>query len=198
MLPCNKRQKIVKRSEGLTILRCINKECGLHGQEVDEGICSRCPVRSFKAAKPCSTRPVRKKNKPKFSEPVVTTKEMLAISDDEVRQMVVDAGFESDDLDRVLAMEEGVLPPGYPPISMQLWTYKEALIRWHKAGRPVRTAEEVAEIESTFCRSEEHPCDYYDPKQKRCMGCGCKVTTSSIALFNKIKMATEHCPKEKW
>lgn len=84
--------------------------------------------------------------------------------------------------------------PNYPAMSMQMWLYKEALVRWNKAGRPVRSAEEVEEIITAHCK----PCDWYDAEAKRCKGCGCKVTTSSVAVFNKAKMLTEHCPKELW
>ena len=31
-----------------------------------------------------------------------------------------------------------------------------------------------------------------------CRGCGCRVAAYGMAVFNKIKMATQHCPREKW
>ena len=84
--------------------------------------------------------------------------------------------------------------PDYPAMSLQMWLYKEALLRWNRAGRPVRSAEEVDNILTTHCKE----CDWYDASAKRCKGCGCKVTTSSVAIFNKLKMATEKCPKGLW
>jgi hypothetical protein len=124
---------------------------------------------------------------------------MIDVTDEELRQMLREGGMDESDLDHdPLEDEIGPLPSDYPPLSMQLWTYKEALIRWNKAGRPTRTQEEVEAIHNTHCNPPDGRCEWYDPKQKRCRGCGCKVTVSSIALVNKIKMATEHCPKEKW
>lgn len=188
MQPCNKRQKVVKRSEGLTLFRCLNKKCGFHGQEVCGDICSRCPVRSVKHQRPC--RNISRNSPPVMSQPV-TTQEMIDVTDDQVRGMIEEAGLDIDDINK----SQGA---GYPPISMQLWMYKEALIRWNKAGRPTRTKEEVVHIEGTFCNPPGKACEWYDSKQKRCLGCGCKVTVGSIAVLNKIRMGTEHCPKELW
>jgi hypothetical protein len=82
--------------------------------------------------------------------------------------------------------------PEYPGMSTQLWLYKEALMRWNRAGRPTRSKEEVEQIHEMKCK----PCDWYD--NGRCKGCGCKVTLGAVAVFNKIKMATESCPKGEW
>lgn len=84
--------------------------------------------------------------------------------------------------------------PEYPPLMEQLASYKDAIAKWSKAGKPVRSEEEIKRIHTDYC----HNCDWYDPDQKRCRGCGCKVTTGGMAIFNKIKMATEHCPREYW
>ena len=72
--------------------------------------------------------------------------------------------------------------------------YKEAVKRWIKKGRPVRTKEEVDHILEEHCKK----CDWYDPEKKTCGDCGCKVTNSGVAVLNKIKMATESCPRDKW
>lgn len=189
MQPCNKRQTIVKRSEGLTLYRCINTKCGMHGDNVDEGICSRCPVRSVPHKPPCKSP---NQERPATAN-VVTVQEMMNFSDEDVKAMMAEVGLEPEDFDHPLVDVE-LMPPNYPPLSMQMWTYKEALIRWSKAGWPSRTKEEIQEILDTHC----HSCDWYDANQKRCRGCGCKVTESSIAIFNKLKMATEHCPKGLW
>ena len=82
----------------------------------------------------------------------------------------------------------------FPKATIQLWEYKEALMRWQKAGRPTRSKEEVDRIHIEHCSK----CDWYDKEVKRCRGCGCRVTTGALAIFNKIKMATEHCPKDLW
>jgi hypothetical protein len=122
----------------------------------------------------------------------VTSQEMVSMSDDEARQIMAEAGMDVKDIDETF--DPGPLPPDYPPLVMQLWTYKEALIRWRHAGYPTRSQEEVARIHK-ICAE---PCEWYDEDKKRCKGCGCKVTVGSLAVFNKIKMETEHCPKEKW
>jgi hypothetical protein len=125
----------------------------------------------------------------------VTTQDFLDVTDPEIKEMIADAGLHIDDLDKSHRFEAGDAPPNYPPLTVQAWTYKEALIRWHKAGRPKRTQEEVEKIHKEFCAA---PCNWYDPDQQRCKGCGCKVTIGSVAVFNKLKLATEHCPKGKF
>ncbi len=69
--------------------------------------------------------------------------------------------------------------------------YVGALVRWGKAGFPVREQEEVERIEKEICR----PCEQYI--EGRCKKCGCNVSTG-IAIVNKIRMTTETCPLGKW
>ena len=59
---------------------------------------------------------------------------------------------------------------------------------------PTRSDAEVAAIFATHCR----PCEHYDPTAQTCTVCGCHVRQGGAALLNKIKMATERCPKGKW
>jgi hypothetical protein len=114
---------------------------------------------------------------------------MIDVSDDEVLQMMKDSGMEVEDIEMAPGEEHK-----YPQLTVQLWTYKEAVVKWMKAGKPVRTKEEVEHVHTTWCV----PCEWYDKRKKRCKGCGCKVTLGSVAILNKIKMGTEHCPKNKW
>ncbi len=86
------------------------------------------------------------------------------------------------------------LPPDYPGFQTQLNNYWEAIKRWVSAGRPERSAEEVKLIHEKHCVK----CSWYDAEAQRCRGCGCKVRAEGIAIFNKIKMATEHCPQHLW
>jgi len=81
-----------------------------------------------------------------------------------------------------------------PPVIKQLKTYKRALKKWFKADKITRTNKEIKRLFETHCE----PCDDYDSKKHRCRFCGCKVKPTGIAIFNKIKMATEHCPKGLW
>jgi hypothetical protein len=109
----------------------------------------------------------------------------------EIMQMIKESPLGESDIAEVQS-PGGV--PDYPALSLQLWLYKEALTRWIGEGRPVRSDEEVEAIHTKFCK----PCEWYDAEKKRCRGCGCKVSTSTFAVINKIKMATEHCPKGLW
>jgi len=196
MLHCEQRQTVVKRGQegSLTILRCLNKHCELQGQKVDEGVCSRCPVRVEKHVRPCyGGRGQSLPDKPPKAH--VTAEEMINVTDAEFAEMIRDAGMDPKDLERSIEpVGSGQPPPNYPPLSMQVWAYKEALIRWAKAGRPTRSQEEVEHLLNTHCKT----CDWFDPEQSRCKGCGCKVSESAIAVINKLKMATESCPKEKF
>jgi len=70
--------------------------------------------------------------------------------------------------------------------------YAQAIARWTAAGFPIRSQAEVERIEREICR----PCEKYI--EGRCRLCGCRVTASSLAIANKIKMATEDCPKHRW
>lgn len=86
--------------------------------------------------------------------------------------------------------------PEYPALVAQLVSWKEAVRKWRAAGKPTRTDEEVAEIKNKFCNRVN--CDWFDPEKNRCRGCGCKVTNGGVAVLNKIRMATEHCPRGLW
>lgn len=80
--------------------------------------------------------------------------------------------------------------------------YAAAVKRWHNAGRPIRSDEEVQRI-FAICMG----CKYYKPTRNgsgRCLACGCKLRKNPRfiglldALENKIRMATEHCWANKW
>jgi len=191
MIPCDSRQTVVNRSTGLTVLRCINNDSPASGQQVEEEACALCPVRNYVRSEcpGCKQATARA-----LEETHVETG-----SSEEVIEMLSEAGMdmalEQFDTEPVA---EGELPPDYPPMSLQLWLYKEALLKWQRAGRPTRSEEEVKRIHETLCNPPGEPCAWYDSEKKRCKGCGCKVSTSSMAVLNKIKMATEHCPLEKW
>jgi len=85
-------------------------------------------------------------------------------------------------------------PKKYPSLTRQAENYAVAITKWTAAGCPVRTNVEVKTIFSQHCAK----CDWFDSKKKRCKNCGCRVTTSSVAIVNKIKMATEQCPRGLW
>ena len=74
------------------------------------------------------------------------------------------------------------------------YRYVRALSRWIKAGRPVREEEDIRRIFETCCK----PCEAYDAQSSVCRYCGCRVNLVKAAPLNKIAMATEECPIEKW
>ncbi len=77
---------------------------------------------------------------------------------------------------------------------MRAVRYSRALTRWIKSGRPVRSEEEILEIFTTHCRE----CESMDRELGRCGECGCHVGLVPAPLVNKIAMATEHCPDNRW
>lgn len=89
-------------------------------------------------------------------------------------------------------------PPSEPPIPPGLVrraiSYTEALARWTTAGQPERSDKEVERIFYQHCK----PCKWYNPERQICRGCGCRVAENGVAVLNKIKMATEHCPRDFW
>jgi hypothetical protein len=87
--------------------------------------------------------------------------------------------------------------PRVPSLPRRILTWAEATVEWVAQGRPERSDEEVARLHATFCASSP-PCRWYDVNKQRCQGCGCKVTANGPAIFNKIKMATQHCPRNLW
>ena len=74
------------------------------------------------------------------------------------------------------------------------YRYTRALSRWIKAGRPVRSEEDIRQIFESICE----PCEGYDAKSSSCLHCGCRVNLANAAMLNKIAMATEECPLSKW
>lgn len=76
--------------------------------------------------------------------------------------------------------------------------YAKAITKWVAAGKPKRSDEEVARI-LAICQSNE--CGKYAVNALiggRCTVCGCRVNSSQMALANKIRMATEECPQQRW
>ena len=81
-----------------------------------------------------------------------------------------------------------------PSIPRRIISYAEAVVEWTAAGRPERSEEEVKQIFQQFCE----PCKSFDPGKNICQRCGCRVASDGFAIFNKIKMATQHCPRNLW
>jgi hypothetical protein len=84
--------------------------------------------------------------------------------------------------------------PEPPGLVRRALSYAEALAQWTAAGRPERSDKEVERIFNGFCK----PCRWFHRRRKICRGCGCRVADKGFAITNKIKMATEHCPRNLW
>jgi len=168
MPQCEKRQRVVKRGKGgqEEFFRCINAKCDLHGEQVTDEQCDRCPLAVVFKKRPCNKAPA---------------------PCDECREMERELGEK---------YKDGIKVPEYPALHLQLMSWKEAVRKWREAGKPKRTDEEVSEIKRKFCN--EAACTWFDPEKNRCKGCGCRVTEGGIAVLNKIRMATEHCPRDFW
>jgi len=85
-------------------------------------------------------------------------------------------------------------PPATPGLVRRAFSYAEALARWTAAGQPERSDKEVERIFNGFCK----PCRWFHRRRQVCRGCGCRVADKGFAITNKIKMATEHCPRNLW
>lgn len=85
-------------------------------------------------------------------------------------------------------------PPEPPGIVKRAASYAEAVAQWIAFGRPVRSDKDVERIFHQHCKT----CNWFDPDKQVCRGCGCRVADNGYAVLNKIKMATENCPRELW
>jgi len=89
---------------------------------------------------------------------------------------------------------ENDVPPTTPGLVQRVLSYAEALAQWTAAGMPERSDKEVERIFTGFCK----PCHWFHRRRQICRGCGCRVTDKGFTITNKIKMATEHCPRNLW
>lgn len=90
-----------------------------------------------------------------------------------------------------VARERPAVPPG---IIKRATAGLSAATRWMVAGRPRRSFGEITRIYDELCQ----PCPQFMAKSQSCGVCGCRVSKNRAALLNKIRMATESCPRGKW
>ncbi|MEX2026237.1 MAG: hypothetical protein WEH44_03035, partial [Pirellulaceae bacterium] len=72
-----------------------------------------------------------------------------------------------------------------------------AFTRWVASGRPLRSAEEIARLYDQVCGPCDHRQPTADPNVSWCRQCGCRLARNSGGM-NKLAMATERCPLDKW
>jgi len=95
------------------------------------------------------------------------------------------------------AWEEGGGPrqkQSEPGVVRKAASYTKAVAKHAASGFKKRSPEEIERIYTTICE----PCEFYNPEEGGCRVCGCRVGRGKRALFNKIAMASQHCPKGKW
>jgi len=80
-----------------------------------------------------------------------------------------------------------------PSLLNQAANYAKAVTQHVLTGSQTRTDEEVSEL-MQLCES----CEHYDQQIGRCGVCGCRCNKSKSAWLNKLRMASQHCPKGKW
>jgi len=97
----------------------------------------------------------------------------------------------TNELREKLKQENEKVPESFPSLDSQVKNYSKALYKWVTGGMDSRPKEEVERI-FDICKS----CEFF--KDGRCLVCGCRLANKGVAVTNKIKMATEHCPKGKW
>jgi|WetSurMetagenome_2_1015567.scaffolds.fasta_scaffold272133_2 hypothetical protein len=86
------------------------------------------------------------------------------------------------------------LPPPEPTFVTKIFHYAAAMREWLAAGRPTRSDSVVRHLYDTYCAN----CSWNTDTHDICIGCGCRVAERGPALVNKIKMATQHCPRDLW
>lgn len=187
MITCQKRQRVV--TKGKKERRCIHKESDVCGQIVDVETCEACPLNKPKIDfniwdVECGVCP-RREPIDNMTATCITIKKIVTRR--ECKICLLEQKKYNLDAEKILAKANE--EKQFPPITTQVNSYRLAIKRWIKAGRPVRSEEETKKIFETHCVK----CDWFDGR--RCKGCGCRVVPKGLAIFNKLKMATEHCPK---
>ncbi len=94
-------------------------------------------------------------------------------------------------ISKSLAIHEGELSV---EILTKMKNYTRAMTHWIKAGRPVRSLEEIENIYMEYCSV----CEHRNGSFSTCRYCGCHVSKGGQAMLNKIAMGTENCPIERW
>ena len=77
-----------------------------------------------------------------------------------------------------------------PPLIIRGLNFANAMFRWASSGMPRRTQAEIDE-RLEICQACPHFVDNH------CQVCGCPCVETN-QLINKLALATETCPLEKW
>jgi hypothetical protein len=80
-----------------------------------------------------------------------------------------------------------------PPLYIQAAHYAQAVTRHVLTGAQTRTDEEVQRL-LLICQS----CPRYNQQRGYCTVCGCRCNANRNAFTNKVRMASQDCPLNKW
>lgn len=80
-----------------------------------------------------------------------------------------------------------------PPLPARVRHYAAAVVNYAVGGFQSRTEAEVERL-LAICRA----CDRFNERRQSCSLCGCRCHSGGGALTNKLKMATERCPINRW
>lgn len=219
MINCEKRQKEVKKARDGTRIeqyRCMEKKVpDTYLQIVDVPTCEQCPILAAKnAPRTCGER--------HWSEELLHVGVISRDAPLNVHPAEADLGYHTscpyrwDGVCRVTGREinpeiclacdqETATEMANLGLLEKAASWANAVRRWVREGRPVRTDEEVAVILKICQGDPESPdpkkqeaCNLYDKDAHACRKCGCAVSTDKAPLGNKLRMKTEICPMGLW
>jgi hypothetical protein len=206
MVKCSKRQR--EKIEGKMFHRCIHPESEQRGEIVPDAVCAACPlvkakVKMCKDAKKEARNAyylARKKEQQSADGPEGTLHEAPGFPQCPYRYnnaqgqllcSITKLPVTPDICNRCEAdTRQQTADFGVKGLPKRAKNYFGAIRRWAALGKPTRSPEEVKELFETHCKT----CDRYDKQHHACKSCGCKVSTSSEPLGNKLAMASERCP----
>jgi hypothetical protein len=91
------------------------------------------------------------------------------------------------------------IPDDHPTFTSKAFSFSAAMLKWIRAGRPMRRPAEMAECFAICQGCPKFIPTSEDRSKGTCKVCGCGLAKVG-GMMNKISMATEHCPlkKPKW
>lgn len=189
MPDCSKRQ--VEVYKGTSQFRCINSQAEQYREVVSVSACSACPVRKLLKHPKESCVKVHKES---ALIPLTVLNHQEGFPDCPFRYQG-DKSFvcqiTSLPVDRETCGRcERETVENIATFGDKVANYFGAVRFWVANGRPTRTKEEIEALFADHCSQ----CDRYDKQKHACKNCGCKVSTESTPLTNKLAMGTERCP----
>jgi len=192
MVDCKKRQREIYK--GTERHRCIHPEAPTKNEIVPLEVCEACPLATIIKKTPCQEKRARpQQDITQYSIP------LPVLNDPEYPQCPF--RFDGAEGKMCSVTNLGVTPKichrceadvkdHEATFGEKVTNYFGALRRWAAHGCPTRSEAEIKELFETHCNK----CSMYDREKHACKSCGCKVSSESQPLKNKLAMQTEHCP----